>query len=671
MPQRPSRSEELYTFLIPMAKSKYDSDSIETLRFPDTIRRNPAMYIGGTDEYGVFVCVRETLDNSADEFLAGRNTSVGLVMDKDGSFWVQDAGSGIPQGTKKFDVEVNGKTVTSTMPTMQAVFGELHTSGKFKSEAYKVSIGSHGVGVKGTNATAEFFEVWTCFKGTWYGIAFKKGKLTSPVQKCKAPKSPFSGKTLTEGTLIHFKPDPSIFTAKSFPPAMAVEWAEVQSFLNPGFKIAVKVKDKVKVFVSKDGPKEYINQRLTKLNGVAEPTLFESNTDLASVVVAFSNVDGFEIQGFTNGLANVQGGKHVDSVANALYKSVLPYAGAKQKFNAFDFRDGLIGIVNARLHKAQFSSQDKAKLSDPRMGDAFQAIISADCDKFFKDNKALAKRLCERATKIGVLKDKFKNNKAVAKALNDIKRHGMPAIYVPAHSSVPVKDRELFILEGDSAAGPLKQVRERHQAILPLRGKILNVNRASTAKALISKDILNILGAIGFDPKADDPLSKLQVGRVILLADPDPDGHHINCLLLTLFLRYMPGMFERGMIYIADAPEFYAIHKDQIFVGDKLSVVQKKLAEAKVNVEVSHVKGWGEVDPQVVKTWVVDPTRKLIKIETVTASDKSVFNALMGADDPDEKPKKGKKGKKAADVEDVAEKPKKAKKAKKPKKAKK
>ncbi len=634
--------------------AKYDSDSIETLRFPDTIRRNPAMYIGGTDGYGIFVCVREALDNSADEYLAGRNTSVGLVAEKDGSFWIQDSGSGIPQGIKKFELEVNGKMVISKMPTMQAIFGELHTSGKFKSEAYKVSIGSHGVGVKGTNATSDYFEVWSCFKGDWFSIAFKKGKLTQPVQKCKAPKSPFTGKVLDKGTLIHFKPDQTIFTEKTFPPAMAHQWAEVQSYLNPGFKIALKFGDKPgTIYHSKNGPKDYIQARLTKLGATAEADMFDSNTELAAVVVAFSNTEGFELQGFTNGLANVQGGKHVDSVANALYKAIQEYAGPKQKFSAFDFRDGMIGIVNARLHKAQFSSQDKAKLSDPRMGEPFQEVIRADAEAFFKKNKALAKRLCDRATKIGELKDKFKNNKVFTKALNDLKRHGMPANFAPAHSSVPVKDRELIILEGASAAGPLRQVRERHQAILPLKGKILNVTKAKASKALVSKDILNIMGALGYDPKAEDPMEKLQVGRVIQLADPDPDGRHINCLLQAFFMKYLPGMYERGMLFIADAPEFYAISKDQIFVGDSLSQVQKKLDKAGVKAKVCHVKGWGEVDAQVVKKWAVDPdTRKLTKMEPLSAEDMKIFGSLMGAADLDdsEKAEKPKRGKKAAET---------------------
>jgi DNA gyrase subunit B len=177
-------------------------------------------------------------------------------------------------------------------------------------------------------------------------------------------------------------------------------------------------------------------------------------------------------------------------------------------------------------------------------------------------------------------------------------------------------------------------VRQKNQALLPLSGKILNVLKAKGDKALVSKAIVSILGALGFDPKAADPLSKLQVGKVICLADPDPDGAHINCLLLTLFSTYLPGMFERGMIYVADMPEFYAIHKDQLFVGPTLSSVQKKLEDAKVKAEVFHAKGWGEVDEQVLKILAVDSSRKLIQLDPISGTDKATFNSLMGKDEP-------------------------------------
>lgn len=611
-------------------KATYNSDSIETLRFPDTVRKNPSMYIGGTDAHGLFVILRELADNAVDEYLANRNKFAAIKIDSDGSYWVQDGGSGIPQGTKTVEVNVNGKVVKSSMPTMQAVFGELHTSGKFRSEAYAVSIGSHGVGVKGTNATSEFFEVVTCYKDKWYKIGFKKGLLVTPVSPTKAPKSPFTGKMLTKGTLVHFKPDASIFSVKSFPPSMLVEWAEVQAYLNPGLQVAVAIKDKQKSWLSKEGPREYIAKRLEKLNAQAESDLFEFQSDLAHAAVAFSNADGFELRGYTNGLTNSQGGKHVDSVAAALYKAVQEHKAAKQEFSTADFRDGMVGIVNAKLHKAAFSSQDKAKLTDDRMGKEFEALVFAAAKKFFASNKAMAKRLCDRAAKINELKTKFKASKAVATELNKVKRQGLPPNYAPASRSVPVAERELFIVEGDSAAGGFRKVRGQHQALLPLSGKIMNCLKAKGDRALLSKPVLNILAAIGFDPKLEDPLKKLQVGKIICLSDADPDGSHINCLINTLLSRYLPGAYDLGLVYVADMPEFYSIVKDKIFTGDTLSEVAGKLKQAGVKGDVLHAKGWGEVDPQVLKILAVDDTRRLIRLDPLTDEDRTKFFSLMG-----------------------------------------
>ena len=611
---------------------KYDSSSIQTLRGLEAVRKNPGMYIGGTDEYGLFTVLRELLDNSADEYLAGRNSSVGVTINEDGSFIVEDSGSGIPQGIKVYDLEVNGKIVKQKMPTMQAVFGELHTSGKFQSDAYKVSIGSHGVGVKSTNATADLFNVKTCYKNKWYEIEFRKGVLKKKVTECSAPKSAISGKKMTNGTLVHFAPDKSIFTVKKFPTAMLTEWAEVMSYLSPEFKISIQLSNgKQKTYFSKLGPRDYIKSRIEKFKAEAEEKIFEFNDELATVAVAFSNVDGMELRGFTNGLSNGQGGKHVDSVSNGIFQALKEFAG-KKEFSVHDFRDGLLGLVNAKLHKAQFASQDKAKLTDPRMGAEFQAKIEKQAKKFFAENKAMATRLCERAERIAELKNKFKASKAVSTELNKLKKGGMSHLFAPAHNSVRPQDRELLLVEGESAGGGLRKVKAKHQAMLPLTGKILNVHKAKGDKAMISKNIIAILAAIGFDPKQKDPLSKLQVGRIICLADADPDGRHINCLLLTLFAKYLPDMFSRGMIYVADMPEFYAISKGMLYKGDTLSEVQKKLKGVKA--EIKHIKGWGEIDPPVMKILAVDDeSRKLIKINPITVEERQKFFALMGKEE--------------------------------------
>lgn len=503
--------------------AKYTSESIETLKFPDLIRKNASMYISATDENGRWLICRELLDNALDEFLANRNKIAVLFEQPDGSYWVLDGGSGIPQGTKTFTVNVNGKNVTSKMPTMQAVFSEMHTSGKFRSEAYAVSVGSHGVGSKGTNATSDFFDVYTCYKGNWYNIAFEKGILKTPVTKlAKPPKSP-NGKLLNRGTAVHFKPDKSIFQDKSeINMRFAHQWAEITTYLNPGFTVVIQdKKGKQTKYFSKLGAVEYVNKILEKLKAEAEPKKFEFKSDLADVVVAFSNAEGLNLNGYTNGLINSQGGKHVDTVCSCIVQALKKFARKKDTISAYDVKEGLVGIVNMKLHKAEFSSQDKARLTDDRAGKDFEDLLLPQVEKFFASNKALAIRLCEKATKLSQLRTQFKASKKVVQALNAAKKKGMPAKYAPYDARSKVQDRELLIVEGESASGGLRKKRRPYQALAPLRGKVVNVAKYGD-KGLESEEIIMILGAIGFDPKAADPVSKLQVGKIICLADPDP-----------------------------------------------------------------------------------------------------------------------------------------------------
>lgn len=614
----------------------YNSSSIDTLRFPESVRKSAAMYLGSTDEHGRWLIARELLDNGLDEHLAGRNKGCIFVECKDGSYWVLDMGAGIPQGFKTFDVNVNGKIIKNKMPTMQAIFSELHTSGKFRSEAYKVSVGTHGIGAKGTNATSDFFEVYTLYKDEWFSIKFEKGILTQPVKKIKTPKGP-TGKLLKKGTAIHFKPDATIFSGKStIDLKFARQWAEITSYLNPGFTVMIMDKNgKSEKFLSKEGPVEYVDKILTDLKAEAEETKFTFHNDLCDVVVAFSNTDGLNIRGYTNGLLNSQGGKHIDSVCNALVTVLKNYAKKKQTVSAYDVKEGLVGIVNMKLHKAEFSSQDKSRLTDLRAGKDFELMMTSELEKFFAKNKALAQRLCEKATKLSQLRSQFKASKKVVQALNAVKRKGMPSKYAPYDSRSKIEERELLIVEGESASGGLREKRKPYQALAPLRGKIQNVEKANGDKALESEEVLMILGAIGFDPKAEDPMKKLQVDKIICLADPDPDGCHINSLLLALFHKYLPELFNQGRVYVADVPELYSQYKDKLVLGDTLSEVQVKLKElgAPKSTPIHHIKGWGEIDASLMDVLAVNKeTRRLIQISPITARDAADFVRCMNDD---------------------------------------
>lgn len=630
--------------------TEYGSEHIVTQSGLSGIRSNASMYMGSTGVDGVWKFVGELLDNGVDEHLAGRNKAVMLHIDSDGSYWVLDQGKGIPQGVKEVHMHVNGKDIVNKIPTMQAVFGELHTSGKYRSEAYKNSIGTHGIGSKGTNATSEFFTVNTFYKDQWYTVGFKKGKLVTPVTKLKkAPKGP-DGKPLKGGTCIHCKPDPTIYSAKAFPPSMAVEWAEITAYLNPGLGIVLSSSKGRKVFLSKKGAIEYVGARVTKLKAeYLTDKVFEFKSDIGEVVVAFTNAEGSEVRGFTNGLSNKEGGTHVSSAVDGIYDGLcqaLAKAGkerlvyAKQKkgekgkrtiFKVSDLKEGLVGLVNAKLHKAEFSSQDKARLTDARMAKPFHELVVKDAIAFFTKHTKVAVQLAERAGKLAQLKTNFALSKKTLTELNKLKKKGMSTNYVPPNKSSKPADREIFIVEGESAGGPAKQARYPHQGILPIKGKIKNVIAAKGDKGLDSEDILNILAAIGYDPKASDPYAKMQTGSIIWLADPDPDGSHINCLGLGLMYKFLPECFERGMVYVAKTPEFYAIYKGKLYTADGAKALRKKLDAAKVPSSVNpiHIKGWGEIDPVVMRILAMNAeTRTLVKIQPLKDSDVEFRNLM-------------------------------------------
>lgn len=517
----------------------YNSNNITTHVGLDAVRGSPAMYIGGTDEGGLFLILRELLDNALDEALAGRNNFVGVAVLPDGSYMVQDCGEGIPQGIKSINMVVSGKPVVNKIPTMQAIFGELHTSGKYTSDAYKVSIGSHGVGAKGTNATSAFFKVWTSYNGAHYHVAFEKGKLVTPVRKCQAPRTPPFG-PLKRGTLIHFKPDPTIFKAKSFPSSMLEDWASVKAYLTPGFKIVAKAPNgKERTWFSKKGPIDYIADRLTALKGkllTDEAPIFQYRTDLAHVVIAFTNLEGADVRGFTSGLNNPDGGVHLDAVFSALYSGIEPLRPKRgAQFKMADFKDGMLGLINVNLHKAEFTGQNKSKLSDSRIGKEFVAELTQAASQFFRKHRQFALMLVEKATQFAKLKSQFKLSASTVRELNKIKRQGMPLKYASYDPKTPLAKRELFLIEGDSAAGPLKSHKFSYQAALPLKGKVVNALNDPKNKATSSAEIINIFGAIGFDPKAQNPYDKLLVNRIIVLADPDPDGPFVANTLVNVF----------------------------------------------------------------------------------------------------------------------------------------
>lgn len=620
----------------------YDSSSIKNLQFPESVRTKPGMYIGPTDSSGVLTITRELLDNSVDEALEGRCSVCGVHLMEGGEIWAYDDGSGIPSGTTEVTNPADHKV--TKVPTLRAVYGVLHTSGKFNDAAYQASRGTHGVGAKSTNALSTEFEVWTLNKGKWWHILFHKGKVKTDVEVVKAPpKNPATGKLPVKGTIVRFIPDKSIFSSTRMPRLELFEWAKLSAYLTPGLTVRLsytaKGEVKRKSFNFPDGVSQYLTDRLDQLSKEAEfgvlegPAFVASPNALYDCAIRFTSYDGFGMLAYTNGLVNADGGNHMTSMLNALKEALQPYVGKKQEFTLHELKDGLVGLINAKLSSPKFSSQTKDKLVDERALAPVKEALLKEFQAFFSKNKKLAVAIVERAVKLRQLKSKFVASKQLLTKLRKISAKGLPAKGATAPKCKP-EDRETYLLEGDSAAGGMRFARfESFQEFLPLKGKPKNVMRGQVSKqdkSLESEEILNIFAMIGFDPKQEDPYAKLRTGKIIIMADGDPDGSHIVTLLCAVFYRFLPDLFRLNKVFVTRVPEFYSIVGDRILAGDTLAEVQELLSREGLKGTVNHVKGYGEIDSSLLRIFACDPqSRRLYRVQPAGADR---FELLMGND---------------------------------------
>ncbi len=611
-----------------MAK-QYDEKDIESLSGLSGVRKKASMYIGPPDTRGVFTILREVADNTVDEALAGRNSgcviSIGVGSDE-GSYVVADKGEGIPVKNITVTDDVNHKK--HEVSAFRAVVSLVHTGAKFgTNKAYAASRGTHGVGIKATNALSKDFQVWTCRDGKWYTTAYKQGKLTKDVQKCKAPT--VHGMTFERGTVVRFVPDEAIFKPCKMPFPMILEWCQTTALLTPKFKILLKKGDKKKTFYEKDGAKDYLLNKLDETKASALGPQFRFSNELVDLAVVFTDYEGSDMRAHTNGLYNSDGGFHESALYRGIMEALEPYRKKKQKFTSQELKDGIIGLLNVKLSVPTFDSQSKNKLIDVRAKGPLAEVIAKAFKKFFAENKATAQRLCERCSKLQELhKDFLANKKGVLKKLGQINKIGFPEKFASALRCNP-EDRETYFVEGDSAGGTAKQARDKSfQEILPLKGKIKNSIRDAKG-ALNSEEVINLFAAIGFNPKKPD--SKPRTGKVILLMDPDPDGGHIESLTLSCVYKFMPTLFDKGMVYTVDSPEFFAKGKDgKCYTAKTLDKMKEK---APKGAEIKHIKGWGEIPPEDLKPLAMDPeTRKLIRIVPAKGKDKLRFEKLMGSE---------------------------------------
>lgn len=437
--------------------SKYDSDNIKNLQFPDSVRTKPGMYIGPTDASGVLTITREITDNSVDEAIAGRCSLCGVHLRQNGEIWAYDDGSGIPAGTTQVTNPADHSV--SKVHTLRAVYGVLHTSGKFNDAAYQASRGTHGVGAKSTNALSTEFEVWTFNKGKWWHILFNKGRVKEDVAVvAKPPKNPASGKVPVKGTIVRFIPDKSIFSSTRMPRVELFEWARLSAYLTPGLRVVLTdEKDgdiKSKTFHFPGGVNQYLEDRLAALAkeaefGIMEGPAFVAKTNaLYDCAIRFTSYDGFGVAAYTNGLVNADGGNHMTSMLNAMKEALQPYVGKKQEFTLHELKDGLVGLINAKLSSPKFSSQTKDKLVDERALAPIKDALLAEFIDFFKKNRKLAQAIVDRAVKLRQLKSKFVASKQLLTKLKKISAKGLPAKGATAPKCKP-EERETYLLEGD------------------------------------------------------------------------------------------------------------------------------------------------------------------------------------------------------------------------------
>lgn len=611
---------------------KYDSSSITYFESDlHKIRAKAQMYIGPTDGTGVFTILREAMDNAVDEYQAGNNRSVAVFVEK--SLWVVDSGRGIP-------VDIHPKAKKSTLTV---ALTSLQSSGKMDATgkgAYATSIGTHGVGLKATNALSRAFDVWTCRQNQWWHTSFVKGDETSKVTKCRAPKLP-DGKSPKTGTVIRFEPDPLIFGKATLQVKDVANWAQITSYMNPGLSVTLTSKGRTKTWLSRKGVSELLAKKVTALKAnVLGKTLIHGSKTL-DLALAFTDAEGDKlVDAHTNTIANIEYGVHMTAFWDALGRSLKPFANTKTRFTPSDLREGVIGVLNYKIASPRFDSQTKEKLVDERVGKPCLEECVAVLDTFWTKNKSMAKQIVQRASELNKSKVDFQQQK---RAMRELKT-GTGPLKLPGKlttAKCPPEQRELFLVEGESAGGTAKFARDkRYQEVYYLRGKILNAERATDAKVLESDEVLGILKSIGFDPSKTDALSRLRVGKIIGLTDPDDDGYHITSLILTLLAKYVPGLFDRGMVYAVDAAEYVATIKGKMCYAQDKSLLIKQNG-GKAPKDMMHLKGWGEATVVQLRKMAFDPTeRKLIKLgaardggkrlKLIMSEDPSIRKAMLG-----------------------------------------
>ena len=613
-------------------KRGYDDSQIQVLEGLEAVRKRPGMYIGTTSIRGLHHLVYEIVDNSIDEALAGECNCITVTIHNDNSVSVQDDGRGIPSG-------MNEKL---GLPTLEVVYTVLHAGGKFGGDGYKIAGGLHGVGASVVNALSEWVEVENCRDGQRYTERFEKGAVARPF-KCEGDSN---GR---HGLYVRFKPDGTIFEETVFDYNTLLTRMREQSFLNAGVKIVLRDEregiEQEQVLHYEGGIVsfvEYLNneKRGTPIHPQVIYMKGEENGSIAEVAMQYNDSYNETIISFANNMATIEGGTHETGFKNALTKVVNDYArkigaikGDDKGLSGDDVREGLVAIISVKLTDAQFESQTKAKLGNSEMRRLVDKIMTQKLEEFLEENPAAGKIIIEKAMAANRAREAARKARELTRRKNVLEVSTLPGKLSDCNER-DARLTELYLVEGDSAGGSAKNCRDsRFQAILPLRGKVLNVEKSRLDKVYSNTSLIPIVQALGCGIGDDFDIQKLRYGKIVIMADADVDGSHIRVLLLTFFFRHMRALIEQGHIYLAQPP-LYKVHKGKqlryAFSDAERDLYIEELGVR--GVESERYKGLGEMDPDQLWDTTMNPeTRTLLKvtIEDAIACDET-FSVLMG-----------------------------------------
>ena len=629
--------------------NNYSASNIQVLEGLEAVRKRPAMYIGDISERGLHHLVNETVDNSIDEAMAGYCTDIEVTINEDNSITVEDNGRGIP-------VDEHKKLHKSALEVVMTV---LHAGGKFDKGSYKVSGGLHGVGVSCVNALSTHMMSQVFRGGKIYQQEYEKGKPLYPVKVI--------GDTEKQGTRQQFWPDPTIFTTTVYKWDIIASRMRELAFLNAGIKITLtdlrpdeEGKTKQAVFHAKDGLKEfvrYVDRHRTHLFDDVIYLKTEKQGIPIEIAIMYNTDYTENIHSYVNNINTIEGGTHLTGFRMALTRTLKAYAEAeptiskqiekaKIEIAPEDFREGLTAVISIKVAEPQFEGQTKTKLGNSEVQGAVQQAVNEALADYLEEHPDEAKRICEKVVLAATARIAARKARESVQRKNFMSGGGLPGKLADCSIKDP-KETEIFLVEGDSAGGSAKQGRDRfHQAILPLRGKILNVEKVQWHKVFEAESVMNIIQSIGvrFGVDGEDSkeanTDKLRYDKIIIMTDADVDGSHIDTLIMTLFYRFMPKVIEEGHLYIATPPLYKCSFKNKVseycYTEQQRQAFIDKYGEGveDKNIHTQRYKGLGEMNPGQLWETTMDPKTRLLKQVTIenAAHADEIFSMLMGDD---------------------------------------